>query len=161
MKTIDNSRKMRGSTLPELLTAMVVCGLVLLFAYEGLSLIQKRLGSAERNSASWQLIRADAVVETLMRQADSIIISGSDLLFYSSGIPSDTLSADRESIAYRKETSGEILFPNAAWVVTGYAGGCGNQVKLLEIFLMDSGEDTLRLTYKAGNREYIEALHDY
>lgn len=85
---------MRGSSLPELLVAMILAGLVLFSAYEGLTLLQRWLGSTSHASASWQLIQADAVVERLMRQADSIIHSDSELLFYSSGVCSDTLAAD-------------------------------------------------------------------
>ena len=101
MKHIDLTRRVRGSSLPELLVAMILAGLVLFSAYEGLTLLQRRLGSTSHASASWQLIQADAVVERLMRQADSIIHSDSELLFYSSGVCSDTLAADGKSIEYR------------------------------------------------------------
>lgn len=161
MKHIDLTRKVRGSSLPELLVAMILAGLVLFSAYEGLTLLQRRLGSTSHASASWQLIQADAVVERLMRQADSIIHSDSELLFYSSGVCSDTLAADGKSIEYRNGTSDDVLFTDATWAVTGYAGDSRSLVKRLDIFLPYPADDTLRLTYVAGSSEYIKALHDF
>lgn len=161
MKLIDITRKMRGSSLPELLVAMILGGLVLFSAYEGLTLLQRRLGSASHASASWQLIQADGVVERLMRQADSIIRSDSRLLFYSSGVCSDTLTINGKSIEYRNGTLDDILFADATWAVTGYAGDTRNLVRRLDIFLTDPAGDTLRLTYTAGSSEYLMDLHDF
>lgn len=161
MKHIDITRRVRGSSLPELLVAMILAGLVLFSAYEGMTLLQRRLGSASHASASWQLIQADAVVERLMRQADSIIHSDSGLLFYSSGVCSDTLTAVGKSIEYGNGTSDDVLFTDAAWSVTGYAGDTRNLVRRLDIFLTDPAGDTLRLTYAAGSSEYLMDLHDF
>ena len=161
MKIIDRTQRMRGSSLPELLVAMILAGLVLFSAYEGLTLLQRRLSSASHAAASWQLIQADAVVERLMQQADSIIHSDSGLLFYSSGVCSDTLTADGRTIEYRNGISDDVLFSDAAWVVTGYTSDTRGLVERLDIFLPYSTEDTLHLTYKAGSSGYLKALHDF
>lgn len=150
---------LRASTLPELLVAMALSGLVLFFAYEGAGLLQRRLGVSRQDTGKWQLMRSHAVMERLVRQADSIRVSGPLILFYSDGIPSDTLAVSGGSVVYRKGGSGEVLFGSAAVAAERYASGPGELVKALDISLLVAGGDTLRLHYLAGASGYIEALY--
>lgn len=149
---------LQAGSLPELLAAMVLSGLVLFFAYEGASLLRKRLGLSLQQE-QWQLLQAHATTERLMSQADSVIISGQFLLFYSSGIPSDTLYIDGSSVGYQKNGTDELLFPEAILTLKRLTVSTSGIVKYVDVFLPDAGKDTLHLHYSAGSCNYIEALH--
>lgn len=159
MESRERQRYLRASTLPELLVAMVLAGLVLFFAYEGLGLLQKRLGISRQESGDWQLLRSHALIENLVWKADSIRASETELLFYSSGIPSDTVYISGEAIKYRKNGSDETLFKKAVMKAETYSAEGVGLMKSLDILLPDSGNDTLLLHYGTKASTYIETLY--
>lgn len=160
MKTEYNRRKtgMRANTLPELLVAMVLSGLVLFFAYEGTGLIRQRLATTGQSGEGWQLIHAHATVERLMRQADSIEILDRMILFHSGGIPADTFDTSNGSILYRKGGTAEMLFPGASIVSVSVIPEYDNMLAGMDILIAGYKGDTLKLSYHVLSAEYMTAL---
>lgn len=161
-KSIRNKRDMlRASSLPELLVAMVLSGLVLFFAYEGTGMIMKRLGLSGQEHGQWQLLQSHALLERLMMQADSVVISGECILFYSSGIPSDTLTTNGKSVIYKKNGIDEILFSKATLRAEKFLQESCGAVRCIDIHLPGTGKDTLHLSYHTGSSGYVEMLYSF
>ena len=85
--------KMKANTLPELLIAMVVGGLLLLIIFDGVELIRRSIGPGNNMSFGEDLSRLQEW-ETLEERSDSIRFSDSVYLFYRNGEIIKTIDKD-------------------------------------------------------------------
>jgi hypothetical protein len=111
-------RKLRASTLTELLVVMILSGIVLLSVFDGLSLFEKlfRRFSGELD-ASMARMEGFYRLESLFDGADSIRREAETFLFYREGEPWKELSVSDSLLVVSQDDLGEdtLLRRISAW----------------------------------------------
>lgn len=79
-----NRHLVRGSTLPELLVAMVLSGIVFLLMFEGLSMLRMALFTYSIDGMVGSLYELEHY-EMLMEQSDSVLVVGDSARFLKKG----------------------------------------------------------------------------
>ena len=77
-------KRMRASTLPELLVTMVVGGILLLIVFDGVDLVRKGMGTGDLLDFGEDLSRLQER-EILEERSDSVVFRDTVYLFYRNG----------------------------------------------------------------------------
>lgn len=85
-----NERRIRGFTLPELLVAMVLAGIVILMVFDGINMIRTALPQSDLRSFGEDLLLLQHH-ELLLETTDSVQISDS-ARFFRDGVIVETLA---------------------------------------------------------------------
>lgn len=85
-----NRDHIKGSTLPELLVVMLLAGIVLLIAFEGLSMIQAALRQSDLSEFGADLSRLQQH-EILLETTDSTSV-GDSVRYFRDGVVVETLA---------------------------------------------------------------------
>jgi len=85
-----NKRRIRGFTLPELLVAMVLAGIVILMVFDGINMIRTALPQSDLRSFGEDLLLLQHH-ELLLETTDSVQISDS-ARFFRDGVIVETLA---------------------------------------------------------------------
>ena len=103
-KKKSRHRKLRASTLPEMMVVMILTGIVLLSVFDGFSLFEtlvRRL--SDRLDRSMAQMEGVQRLDRLFSTADSILRQEETLLFYRNGGPGYELTIDDSLLVVSRE----------------------------------------------------------
>ena len=86
MRLIDR----KASTLPELLVAMIIAGILLMLVFDGVDMVRKSLGQTDFSYFGEDLMQLQEY-EIMNERSDSVVVKDSVYLFYRNGEVIDTL----------------------------------------------------------------------
>ncbi|MBO4817437.1 MAG: type II secretion system protein [Bacteroidales bacterium] len=86
MRLIDR----KASTLPELLVAMIIAGILLMLVFDGVDMVRKSLGQTDFSDFGEDLMQLQEY-EIMNERSDSVVVKDSVYLFYRNGEVIDTL----------------------------------------------------------------------
>lgn len=138
MKFID--RSIHGSTLSEVLVAMVLSGIVLLCVSGGFDTAGRLLGKIASESG-FGMLDGHMLMDNLMYKADSLNTIGNMVVFFSSGEAHDTLVFGDNAVSFRSGGNVIAVFDE----YSGYSLSEG--LDSLCIMMRDKNNDIRRLEY--------------
>lgn len=140
-------KRLKASTLVELLITMVVSGIIFLLVFDGVGIIKQFSQSVnKRIEAGQTLLYSHQFMEHLMETADSVVNRDNILLFYTKGVVSDTLTVGDSFFVLESRGMADILF-------VGHAGyriipiPDTSHVDSLHIHCVVNAKDTIWLEY--------------
>jgi len=84
---------LKASTLPELLVAMIIAGILLMLVFDGVDMVRKSLGHTDFSDFGEDLMQLQEY-EIMEERSDSVVFKDSVYLFYRNGEVIDTLDKD-------------------------------------------------------------------
>ena len=155
-------KKLKGTTMVELLVVMIVSGIIFLLLFDGLNLIQRynRMLNTSLSEKS-ALLYSHQTMEILLNRADSVRKNDSELLFFSEGVNFNTLSIDSLYITTLSEDD---------YRDTIFANYLTFEIHMIEMYpqLIDSihvtlfiSRDTVTLDYGLSAYKELRSIDEY
>lgn len=105
------NKRLKASTLVELLLTMIISGIIFLLVFDGVDII-KRFSNimSRRIYANQTLLFSHQFMEHLMEHSDSVIARNNTLLFYKGGIAPDSVTIGESSFILKTWGATDTLF---------------------------------------------------
>lgn len=148
-------KRVKASTLVELLFTMIISGVIFLLIFDGLDVI-KRFSFIVNNriSTNQSVLYSHQFMEYLVENADSITRSGNKILYYQQGIACDSITIDDDFFILNSIGMTDTLFAGYIKYRTSSSIKRSNHVDSLFICCVVNTKDTIWLEYTLSNNHY-------
>jgi prepilin-type N-terminal cleavage/methylation domain-containing protein len=141
-------KSINGFTLPELLVVMILSGILFLFLFDGLDIIN-RYGRMTRDKLNKkiELLDGHQALELILEKTDSIRRNNNELILFNSGKNVTRLVVDSTRILlYSNSDDADTLFNNLIGIKYHSLSKDTTSIDSISLFLL-MGRDTLKLDY--------------
>lgn len=148
-------KRLKASTLIELLLTMIISGIIFLLVFEGVEIIKKiNFSVNNRLTDNERMLYSHQFIEYLMENADSVIQQDNNLLFFREGFASDSLSIEPSSFILKSKGSKDTLFQNYIDYRILFVLETQTQVDSLFIVSFINTKDSIHLEYGLSLNRY-------
>ncbi|WP_148038946.1 hypothetical protein [Proteiniphilum sp. X52] len=148
-------KRIKASTLVELLLTMIISGIIFLLVFDGVDII-KRFSNIVNNriSANQTVLYSHRFMEHLVENADSIIKRGDQLLFYRESRVSDSVTIGATFFLLKSQRMTDTLFAGYIDCHTSPLLENGDHIDSLFINCVVNARDTVWLEYGLPSNRY-------